>query len=44
MLYGNSIDTSCNITRHESEQTSNWSLIVRKFGESFYEEIANDRY
>jgi hypothetical protein len=26
-------DTGCNITRHESEPTSDWSYIAREFGE-----------
>jgi hypothetical protein len=34
MLSSNSSDTSCNITRHESEPTSNRSFIVREFEES----------
>jgi hypothetical protein len=28
------VDTGLNVTWHESEQTSIWSKIVRKFGES----------
>ncbi len=31
---GNSPDTSCNITRHESEPTSDWSYLAREYVES----------
>lgn len=31
---GNGQHTGFNLTRHESEPTSNWSLMVRAFGES----------
>ena len=33
MLHCNDADTSLNVTGHESELTSTWSLIAREFGE-----------
>ena len=33
--YCNGKDTSLNVTRHESVQTSDGSLMAREFGESF---------
>lgn len=30
----NGLDTGCNITRHESEPTSDWSYLAREFAES----------
>lgn len=42
MPFGNRADTDLNVIWHESELTSNWSFIVREFGESYYEGKAND--
>ena len=33
-LYRNDADIGLNVTKRESEQTSDWSLIAREFGES----------
>ena len=33
MLCCNGIDTGLNVTWHESEQTSDWFFVARKFGE-----------
>jgi hypothetical protein len=31
----NGVDMSLNVTQHASEQTSDWSLMVREYVESF---------
>lgn len=33
MLFCNGVDTGLNVTWHESEQTSSWSLVAREFVE-----------
>lgn len=42
MRFCNGADTGLNVPRHESEPTSDWSFVARKFEELFERGKAND--